>query len=165
MFGRKSQGQGSGGRHAAGAPLGGTPAPRPPAAGPAADFPSHVEHRTTRGRTVRFADLQVDVKDGTVYDTAGPRRALGPLTGARAHVTVLEADLAKANVASRALGRKQASMISHVEITVTVAGTALTRAADASGARAGTGLIRRARKQAAEFNDLARRWPDPQPGG
>jgi len=173
MFSRGSQGQkpadgsaepskvprGPGGRHAMGAPRSGASHLRSAiAAGARVEAGDGVEHGKTTGRMRRFSDLQVGVKDGTVYDASGRMWAVGPLAGARAHVTVLEPDLAKANLVSRALGRKQVSMVIHFEITVTVAETVLTRARDANGA--GTNQIRSAKKQAAEFNDLARHWRD-----
>jgi hypothetical protein len=147
-----------GGRHALGAPRSYAPpertAPRPAA--------SHADNedadgRTVSGRMVRFSDLQVAVKHGTVYDTSGPQRAVGALSGARAHVNVLEPDPRKNGVLSRALGQKAVSMVIPIEITVTVGGSVLERFRDAN--TAGTSLIRQVKKQAAEFNDLARRWP------
>lgn len=172
MFSRKSRGdqpaEGSGragrmapapgGRHAFGAPRSEASQPRPPADdGRSAHDQDRADHAKIARRLVRFPDLHVVVKDGTVYDTTGRMSAVGPLSGARAHVTVREPDPRRANLVSRALGQKQVSMIIPLEITVTVAGTVLTRTRDAHGGAADH--IRSAKKQAAEFNDLARHWP------
>jgi hypothetical protein len=172
MFTRKSQGQkpadgiagpgptpaARGGRHALGAPR--SEAPQEPATRhvPAdhAD-PDDAHRRIVTGRMVRFPDLQVAVKDGTVYDTTGRPRAVGQLSGARAHVNVLEPDPRKTGVLSRAVGRSAVSMVIPIEITVTVSGDVLARSRNAT--TAATRLIRDVKTQAAEFNDLARHWP------
>jgi hypothetical protein len=147
-----------GGRHALGAPRSDAPPERTaPHPGSSRAEIDDADGRSNSGRMVRFSDLQVAVKDGTVYDTTGRLRAVGALSGARAHVNVLEPDPRKTGALSRALGQKAVSMVIPIEITVTVGGSALERFLDANAA--GTSLIRRVKKQAAEFNDLARHWP------
>lgn len=148
-----------GGRHALGAPRSEAPIERA-ASHPSADPADRADAggRTNAGRMVRFSELQVAVKDGTVYDTAGRPRAVGPLSGARAHVNVSEPD-PRRSVLPRALGQKAVTMVIPIEITVTVGGIALTRSKDANASSGGADLIRRVKARAAEFNDLARHWP------